>query len=260
MAEVVTTAFSIGDTFSTYFTVSAGTDAASIECAQRLRYDVYCREFGYEREEDCPGGREVDVYDAQADHCLIRHQASGEIAGCLRLVRAGAIAELPIQRHAAAALVGASTHPGSVPASERCEISRIAVSAGFRRRPAERESPLGANGPAADELPGARSFPLLAMALFMAARLMVLHRDTPHVFAMMEPRLARMLARAGLDFQRLGPVIEYHGPRAAYYLHYSRQAHEVSIRSLRPDLLDLFRAVESQLAPQLASSGVFAGP
>ena len=243
----------VDDTFSKYFEICVGTDASSVECAQRLRYAVYCREFGFEREEDCPGGREADSYDHQADHCLIRHRPTGEVAGCLRLVRSGAIAELPIQRHAAAALVGASIDPAAVPVSQRCEISRIAVSAGFRRRAAEQESPLGADVPTAIDAPDARSFPLLAVALFMAARLMVLHRGTPHVFAMMEPRLARMLARAGLDFQRMGPVIEYHGPRAAYYIHYTRQAHDASLLPLRPDLLALFRAVESQLGPQLAA-------
>lgn len=254
----MTTAPPVSDTFSKYFELSVGTDAGSIESAQRLRYDVYCREFGFEREEDCPGGREADPYDVQADHCLIRHRPTGDVAGCLRLVRAGAIADLPIQHHAAPALVGASMHPAAVPDAQRCEISRIAVSAGFRRRAAEQESPLGTESPAAIDIPDARSFPLLAVALFMAARLMVLHRATPHVFAMMEPRLARMLARAGLDFQRLGPVIEYHGPRAAYYIHYTRQAHEASLVPLRPDLLDLFRAVERQLAPQLAAVGAAA--
>ena len=253
MADAVTSASQASDIFLNYFEVSVGSDADSIECAQRLRYEVYCREFGYEREEDCPGGREADSYDHQADHCLIRHRPTGDVAGCLRLVRSGPIAELPIQRHAAAALVGAVNHPTAVPASRSCEISRIAVSAGFRRRAAEQGSPLGTDAPGAIDVPDARNFPLLAVALFMAARLMVLHRDTPHVFAMMEPRLARMLARAGLDFQRLGPVIEYHGPRAAHYIHYTRQAHEASLTPLKADLLDLFRVVEKQLAPQLAA-------
>ena len=247
-------ALPVSDTFSKYFEVCVGTDAGTVECAQRLRYDVYCREFGFEREEDCPGGLEVDRYDQQADHCLIRHRSTGEVAGCLRLVQSGPIAELPIQLHAAQALSEASTHPAAVPESERCEISRIAVSAGFRRRAAEQESPLGADAPAAIDAPDARSFPLLAVALFMAARLMVLHRGTPRVFAMMEPRLARMLARAGLDFERLGPVIDYHGPRAAYYIHYTQQSHEASLLALKPDLLALYRAVEGQLGPLLATA------
>ncbi len=255
----MSTASPLSDTFLAYFHISVGTDAGSIECAQRLRYEVYCQEFGYERDEDCPGGREVDPYDVQADHCLIRHVPSGDVAGCLRLVRSGPIADLPIQRHAAPALAGAPVHPAEVSEAERCELSRIAVSARFRRRADEQQSPLGTDVPAAFDIPQARSFPLLAVALFMAARLLVLNRGTPHVFAMMEPRLARMLARTGADFQRLGPVVEYHGPRAAYHIHYTQQDHEASLLSLRPDLLDLFRVVERQLAPQLAA-GAAAAP
>lgn len=249
---------SVSETFSKYFELSVGCDPARTELAQRLRYEVYCREFGFERDEDCPGGLETDAYDRQADHCLIRHRPSGEVAGCLRLVHLqnpGAMTDLPIQVHAAAALAGASIDPSATPVSERCEISRIAVSAGFRRRASEQMGPLGDEESAAIDTPDARSFPLLAVALFMASRLMVLHRGTPHVFAMMEPRLARMLARAGLDFRRLGPVVEYHGQRAAYYIHYTQQAHDASLASLRDDLAGLFQAVETQLLPQLAAPG-----
>lgn len=244
----------IGETFSKYFVLAVGADAATVERAQRLRYEVYCREFGFEREEDCPGGMERDPYDHQAVHCLVRYRPTDEVAGCLRLVhldQAAGLTELPIQRHGAAALLGAPIDPAALPASERCEISRIAVSAAFRRRAFEQQSPMGDGAPEVLDMPDARSFPLLAVALFMAARLMVLHRGTPHVFAMMEPRLARMLGRAGLAFERLGPLIDYHGQRAAYYIHYTGQRHQASLAPLQEDLSGLFRTVEAQLAAQL---------
>jgi chromosome condensin MukBEF ATPase and DNA-binding subunit MukB len=34
----------------------------------------------------------------------------------------------------------------------------------------------------------------------------------------MEPRLARSLDFVGIHFTQLGPVIDYHGKRAAYYV------------------------------------------
>jgi N-acyl amino acid synthase of PEP-CTERM/exosortase system len=231
-------------TFSQYFELILGTDQQIVERAQRLRYEVYCREFGFEREEDCPGGLERDEYDQQAYHCLIRHLPTGTMAGCLRLVHLDqpqARSELPIQRHGGAALVGATLHPGTLPASQLCEISRIAVSASFRRRASEAQTPIGNVDRAVQEARELRSFPLLAVALFMAARVMVL----------MEPRLARMLVRSGLRFQRLGPVIDYHGQRAAYYLHYAPQDHQASLTLLRSDMLALFAAVKTQLTPQL---------
>lgn len=244
----------VAGTFSQYFELIIGSAPEIVQFAQRLRYQVYCREFGFEREQDCPGGLEQDEYDRQAHHCLIRHRASGATAGCLRLVHLDnpiISPELPVQRHCAEALVGATVRPDSLPHTELCEISRIAISATFRRRASEAQSPLGNVDTAAQEALEARSFPLLAVALFMAARAMVLKVKKPHVFAMMEPRLARMLERSGLDFQQVGPVVDYHGLRAAYYLHYSQQTHQASLDPLRGELLELFQAVEAQLMPQL---------
>lgn len=243
----------LGQTFSKYFDFTVGIGPGIVQEAQRLRYEVYCREFGFEREEDCPGGLEQDVYDHQAAHCLVRYRPSGEVAGCLRLVHLSEgsdLSELPIQRYGAAALLGTPVDPAALPAAERCEISRIAVSAAFRRRAFERQSPMGDDAPEVLDKPESRTFPLLAVALFMAARMMVLQLGTAHVFAMMEPRLARMLVRSGLDFQRLGPLIDYHGQRAAYYIHYTPQAHLASLAPLRGDLSELYRIVETQLATQ----------
>jgi N-acyl amino acid synthase of PEP-CTERM/exosortase system len=241
------------ETFERYFDVSfCDTEALLLE-TQRLRYEVYCREFGFEREEDCPGGLETDVFDSQALHCLIRHRATAEIAGCVRLVHlAGGSRQtrLPVATYCAAALEGADLHPDNLPADEVCEISRLAVSAGFRRRFSEQETQLGNLDAAELDSASARSFPLLAVALFMAARFMMLHCGKPHVFTTMEPRLARMLERTGLRFRRLGPVVDYHGRRAAYYLHYTPSEHETSLASIRGDLHGLFRVIDSQLQSQ----------
>ena len=241
------------DTFERYFDVSfCDTEALLLE-TQRLRYEVYCREFGFEREEDCPGGLETDSFDAQALHCLIRHRVSAEIAGCVRLVHladGSRQTRLPVATYCNAALEGADPHPNDLPADEVCEISRLAVSAGFRRRLSEQETQLG-NIDATDvDAANARSFPLLAVALFMAARFMMLHCARPHVFTTMEPRLARMLERTGLHFRRLGPVVDYHGRRAAYYLNYTPAEHESSLASIRDDLQGLFRVIDSRLQSQ----------
>ncbi len=245
---------SIADTFMRYFDVSFCTSEALLRETQRLRYDVYCREFGFERDEDCPGGLEADLYDLQAFHCLVRHRATAEIAGCVRLVYTGNDTNqgrLPVATHCAAALDGANPHPDNLPSDGVCEISRLAVSAGFRRRVSEMETQLGNMEATSDDGAGERSFPLLAVALFMAARFMMLHCGRPHVFTTMEPRLARMLDRTGLHFRRLGPVVDYHGRRAAYYLHYTPDEHQASLASTRRNLQALFGVVDRQLQSQL---------
>ena len=50
-----------------------------------LRYQVYCRELGWERAVDCLGGFERDAFDGRAQHALLIHHASGEVAACVRV-------------------------------------------------------------------------------------------------------------------------------------------------------------------------------
>jgi N-acyl amino acid synthase of PEP-CTERM/exosortase system len=35
---------------------------------------------------------------------------------------------------------------------------------------------------------------------------------------MMEPRLARSMRFVGIQFEQIGPVVDYHGKRAPYYI------------------------------------------
>lgn len=243
----------IAETFSRYFEASFCNTDGHLQEAQRLRYDVYCREFGFEREEDCPGGLERDSYDAQSVHCLVRYRPTAEAAGCVRLVyvpHSEGAGQLPVAKYCQAALEGTDVHPDQLSPDQVCEISRLAVSAGFRRRLLEQETQAGNVDAVDPDGADARSFPLLAVALFMAARFMMLHGGRPHVFTTMEPRLARLLQRTGLAFRRLGPVVDYHGRRAAYYLHYTPLEHETSLASVRPDLQALFRVIDAQLKTQ----------
>lgn len=251
----MSTSTDIARAFGQHFSIVLGRDLDTIRSAQRLRYEVYCREYGFEREEDCPGGLEQDDYDPLAYHCLIKHQATDTVAGCLRLIPhpPEPAQLLPIEQHCAAALIGATRRPSGLPQREVCEISRIAVSAQFRRRLTEHETPLGNPVSAENDDLAARIYPMLAVALFMAARVMMLGFQRPCVFAMMEPRLARMLLRVNMVFDRLGPVVDYHGQRAAYFLHYTPAVHAAAVADLRTELVDLLQVVQAQIGPQLAA-------
>ena len=63
-----------------------------------------------------------------------------------------------------------------------------------------------------------RSLPLLPLALYLSVAAVVDVRGVHEAFgyAMMQPRLVRLLKRFGIQFQQAGPEIEYHGKRAAY--------------------------------------------
>jgi putative hemolysin len=51
----------------------------------RLRYDVYNLEMGEGLDESARTGRDVDAFDAQCHHLLVRHALSGECVGTYRL-------------------------------------------------------------------------------------------------------------------------------------------------------------------------------
>lgn len=213
----------------------------------RLRYDVYCREFGFEDEQDCPGGLESDWFDDDAIHCLVTHQASGSPAGCVRLVKPSVapgsdLERLPLEVHCGSSLQPGMFHPDQLPRARVCEISRLAVPAVFRRRAGETRSPYGDPDVPVFSPEEARSFPLLGVGLFLAATAMVGACGRWHAFAMMEEKLARLLGRSGLKFIQIGSPMDYHGLRAAFYID-QREAEQHMNAGLR----DLYRNIQEQL-------------
>ncbi|MCC5812181.1 MAG: PEP-CTERM/exosortase system-associated acyltransferase [Ectothiorhodospiraceae bacterium] len=210
----------------------------------RIRYAVYCQEFRFEREEDCPGGMERDDYDDDSRHCLLIHRQTGTPAGCVRVIEPGRGSDhkLALERFCGTSLEHPTLHPARFPRDTVCEVSRLAVPAFFRRRQGENLTPYGNVEELRVSDAETRTFPLIGMAMFLAATALVGLANRPHVFAMMEPRLARLLSRAGLNFVQVGRMINYHGPRAAFYIH----QHE-AVDALQPPLKRLYATILQQL-------------
>lgn len=208
--------------FPRYFQIAIADTPELRRKVHQIRYEVFCQEFHFEREEDCPGGLERDQYDEQAVHCLVAHR-SGLPAGCVRLIRTredDLLAPLPIERYCKACFYPGPTHPDQLPRESLCEISRLAVSSRFRRRHGEAASPVGLAGsvPISDEFEE-RTFPLISLTLFLtvlSVSILTRRRDS---LSIMEPWLGRQLKMMGFAFQQIGEVTEYHGARAPF--HYS---------------------------------------
>ncbi|WP_290650102.1 PEP-CTERM/exosortase system-associated acyltransferase [Aquisalimonas sp.] len=226
--------------FQEYFRPEVAVSPSMKERTFRLRYEVYCREFGFEQEEDCPGGLERDEYDATARHCALIHKPTGMSAGTVRLIRSapshGALGLLPLQRFCDDSLDHPALHPALMPQAECCEISRLAVPQAFRRRAGERYTPWGAAPGATFSEREMRTFPLIAVSLFLAAAALVAMNCRPHVFVMMEPRLARMLSGTGLRFVQIGRLTHYHGSRAGFYIRHEQTA----VDAMRPEFKALY--------------------
>jgi putative hemolysin len=74
------------------YTLLLSTDPGLIEDAQRLRYEVFTSEPGFELA-DVADERDADRFDEFCDHLLVREDRSGELVGCYRMLPpSGAIA------------------------------------------------------------------------------------------------------------------------------------------------------------------------
>ena len=212
----------------------------------RIRYDVYCSELGWEPASDNPGGLETDAYDPSSRHCLLLHRPSDTYAGCVRLVIANPDTTrpaIPLQEHCRETLNPEILNIGSLPRGSFGEISRLAIRKEFRRRPGEDETP---DGMGKDlfrmQQSQRRRFPHIALGLYLGAASIGIGEGMRGVFAMMEPRLARHLKITGIKFLQVGAVMEYHGPRAPFYIDRAGL-----FNSLRPELLELLEVIENDL-------------
>ena len=206
--------------FQNYFDILLADTPALRELVYRIRYDVYCRKFHFEQEEDCPGGMEQDDYDQHSLHMLIMHKETASAAGCMRLIAPESNESdflLPMERFCGHTLTDPVWHPGRLPRSHIAEVSRLAVHTQFRRRLGESESPIGISV-TSFSLDERRTFPLLSLALFYGGAALMVLTGRSEAFVMVEPRLARRLQMVGLPFIKVGQIMEYHGPRAAYYV------------------------------------------
>lgn len=238
------------EAFHHFFQVTLADTDDLKQIVYRLRYQVYCRELHFEREEDCPGGLESDDFDGRSLHCLIRHRNSNQYAGCVRLVRtdpANPESLLPFEKFCANSIHKDIVDPSSLDREKIGEISRLAVTADFRKRRGESQSPYGiTKSPENSHPPNQRRFPSIPIGLYLAISAVGLLEGLDAVFAMMEPRLARHLRHFGIGFAQVGPVVDYHGERAPFYL-----TRDSLFESLRPEFRQLLDYLQEELEPAI---------
>ena len=197
--------------YDRYFTVLPASTPELLRAAYALRYQVYCVEHAFENPAEHPDGLETDKYDAHSVHAVLVYRPTGEVVGCVRLIlpQAGSgIAALPIR-----SLIDSESARRLDACDPRrtAEISRYAVSKSLRRRQGEELYPDVGELLSADDM--RRLAPHISVGLVRAVAQLAAERGVSTVCAAMTPALGRLLERFGLIFERLGPLIEYHGHR-----------------------------------------------
>ena len=236
---------SLADSFLRYFSAEIASTPENDAEAYRLRYRVYCEEFGYEPAENFPDRAETDDFDSHAINCLIRHKGSNLTAGCIRVVTADDDRQLPLERFCLNSIYGDYRELLQGDRHQLTEFSRLAVDHNFRRRPREAMTRIGGGLGEEISVDEERTFPLIAVASFLGAFAIAELLGRRHVFAMMEPFLPRMLKRSGILPESAGEQIDYHGLRAAYFI-----TPDTAIDGLKPDLHMLYQAIRASMDPQ----------
>jgi N-acyl amino acid synthase of PEP-CTERM/exosortase system len=215
-----------------------------------IRHNVYCDELKFEEQK--PNGEETDDFDSHSVHCLIKHIPTGSYAGTVRIVRTNSTEQLlPIEKFCISSIDEKSVHPSDFPRSEICEISRLAIPAKFRKRATDKfggsaTGSINEHNYSEREL---RCFPFIAVGLYLSAASVCLNLDIKHCFVMMEPRLARSLRFVGIPFDKVGPVVEYHGQRAPYYI-----SRELLMNGLSPGFKNMLVMIENDINEQFSNS------
>ena len=190
-----------------------------VDC-QKIRYQVYCLEQKFEREEDHPDHKENDEYDDLSLHALIQHKPSSDYAATVRLVTFESLGKtglFPIELHSDINQEGRAIIE-SLPRRSIAEVSRFAVSKTFRKRILDSNyhgiNELGEQR----QLDSRRVIPHITLGLFKVLFQMSHNAEIHYWYAVMEVTLIRLLRRFGFDFIRVGPVVDYHGKRVPCYI------------------------------------------
>lgn len=216
-----------------------------------IRHQVYCEELNFEPIR--PDKQEKDEVDDYSIHCLIKHVSTSSYAGTVRIVRPTQPGELlPIEKYCLDSITNDALNPSKFDRTQICEISRLAVPEQFRRRRNDKfkgaaTGVINKEGEAVvtkDSFSDMdlRCFPFIAIGLYLTAASVVILKEIEHTYVMMEPRLARSMGFVGIKFEQIGPVVEYHGKRAPYYIN-----PRLFIKNLSPAFKTMLGSIEAKV-------------
>ncbi len=203
-------------------TVIADTDELREE-AHRLRYKVFCTENeGYEDPKAHPNGMEMDRFDDTAEHALLMYKPLNIAIGTVRVIgpnENNLQDSFPLQN-----LCGAYALHDETLVKNSCEFSRLCISkearGAVKEHLAEQKSlTIGRR----DNCFSIHEKPLLNIALSAAplglvkgAFEIMMQNQFLNGFGIMEEVHLGKLVNAGLVYEQIGPVMDYHGKRLPF--------------------------------------------
>ncbi len=177
--------------------------------AYRLRFQVYCKECDFIREEDYPLGYETDAFDRYSVH-FGAFDLNDQLVGAVRLILPSSY-QFPIED----VCPGLEIARFEAPRSAFAEISRLTISKIYRRR-----TNYGSPSEALTEKPTAfigRVSPI-AIGLCRALYQECLQQGIRYCLALMEEPLKILVGLHGFVFEPIGPKVDFYGPVTPYLI------------------------------------------
>ena len=179
-----------------------------------LRFQVYCYECGFIREEDYPEGIEYDKFDPQSVHFAAIGE-NGDIVGTMRMILRGDHL-FPLEEHCPDVRIDHDALPGV----KYAEISRFVISKRVRRRRADGmyyepqfEDQMGVDEDGEAFLRRCRP---MAFGLYKAMYMESKQLGVTHWYSLMEKSLWLLLKIHGFSFTPCGEEVDFSGPVRPY--------------------------------------------
>jgi len=206
------------NTFHSHFDVVSADTIGLMETAFRIRYQVYCVEKAFEDAATFPDQMETDEYDMHSAHSLVRCKTSGQYTGMVRLVLPNPVdtgKSLPMEKHCQSGIKASGVDLSSIPRDSIAEISRFSISKELKRQCSRKPviSVVDAEKEREDKVADTQMMPHITLGLFAGIVRMSAQNNITHWLSVMEPMLFRFLSRYGIYFQKIGPIVDYHGRR-----------------------------------------------
>ena len=209
-------ATNITDHFDRYFEMIPATSDEHKNEVYKLRYQVFCTENVFLNSECFPDNQEIDDHDQHSVHYLIRHRKSGEYAATTRLILPGAdnpARLFPLEEYfeidnfAVIQLINRK---------HLAEVSRFCISETFKRRKNDVNTlaAIRSDWRYYSKQEVRRNFPHIIIYALIACCIKASHEnDIHHLYGTLEPQWFRFLSISGINFIKIGPLIDYHGQR-----------------------------------------------
>lgn len=182
----------------------------------KLRYKVYCDEWGFEKATDYPEGMERNEFDTQAEHFIIQSTVDNSIIGTARVIFPSELG-YPATKHC---IIDPNLHKQYLANGEKArigEVSRLAISKEYRKR-IEDDVLTGFSSdlPEENHLSHEKRKCNYVHEFYKFILLQSMELELTHWYVAMKRGLYILLKRVGMVFHSVGPEIDYHGLRTPY--------------------------------------------